>query len=149
MSEFDTCVKRRGLVRFEADASTAAAKEIESARQDLSDLAVMSEHGQWKRVTTTAYYAMFHAARALVVQRGFVEKSHFCLGVAFREFFGESSEGRELAAALERARVLREDADYRALFDEKGALAASAIAARFVRFAEQHMPQQREAPESP
>lgn len=135
MSEFDTCIKRKGLVRFEAGAIDATAREMASAREDLSDVLVMIEHGQWKRVTTTAYYAMFHAARALVLSHGYAEKSHFCLGVAFREFYGDTPEGRDLAMGLERARVLREDADYRALFDEPGARAALEVARRFVEFA--------------
>jgi len=137
VSEFDTCIKRRGLVRFEADGAEAAVREMTSAREDLTDVLVMLEHGQWKRVTTTSYYAMFHAARALVLKNGYAEKSHFCLGVAFREFYGDTPQGRELAMGLERARVLREDADYRALFDEAGARAALTVARRFVAFAEE------------
>ena len=136
MSEFDTCIKRRGLVRFEADGAEAAVREMTSAREDLTDVLVMLEHGQWKRTTTTSYYAMFHAARALVLKNGYAEKSHFCLGVAFREFYGDTPQGRELAMGLERARVLREDADYRALFDEAGARAALTVARRLVAFAE-------------
>jgi uncharacterized protein (UPF0332 family) len=135
MSEFETCLRRRGLVRFEGDRADAAAREMESARGDLTDVAIMLEHGQWKRVTITSYYAMFHAARALSLQNGYAEKSHFCLGVAFRHFYGDTLEGRELAMGLERARVLREDADYRALFDEVGARAATVVAERFVSFA--------------
>lgn len=139
MSEFDTCIKRKGLVRFEAGAIDAAACEMASAREDLDDVLLMVEHGQWKRVTTTAYYAMFHAARALVLSRGYAEKSHFCLGVAFRESYGDTAEGRDLAMGLDRARILREDADYRALFDEPGARAALEVARRLVGFAAERM----------
>lgn len=133
MSEFDDCLKRRGLARFSGGAD-AVVREIESAREDISDAQVMLEHAQWKRLTVTAYYAMFHAARAVVLNAGYVEKSHFCLAAAFREIVGGSAEGRELAMGLERARVLRENADYRSDFDEAGARAALAVAERFVAF---------------
>ena len=138
MSEFEQCLKRRGLVRFES-ASDVVAREIASANEDLDDAALLLEHGRWKRLTITAYYAMFHAARALVFQAGYAEKSHYCLAVAFRELFADETEGRELAMGLERARSLRENADYLAEHDEAAARAALAVARRFVRFAEQRL----------
>lgn len=64
---------------------------------------------------------------------------NFCLGVAFRELYGGYPEGSELAMALERARVLRENADYRSEFDEAGAKASLVLARRFVAFAEAHL----------
>ena len=140
MGEFDDCLKRRGLIRFSGGPDTVT-REVEAARQDVADSAIMLEHEQWKRLTVTAYYAMFHAARALVLASGYTEKSHFCLGVAFRELYGDAPEGRELAMALERARVLRENADYRSEFDEGGARAALTLARRFVTFAEDQLRQ--------
>ena len=134
MSEFDDCLRRRGLARF-AGGADAVTRELESAVEDISDAQVMLQHHQWKRLTVTSYYAMFHAARAVVLNAGYVEKSHFCLAVAFREIAADSTEGRELAMGLERARVLRENADYRSDFDESGARAALTVAQRFVSFA--------------
>lgn len=139
MNEFEQCVKRRGLVSFDSAGRDAVLREMQSAHQDLADVDLMLQHAQWKRVTITAYYVMFHAARALTIDRGYAEKSHFCLGVAFRHFFGDTSEGRELASGLERARVLREDADYRAEFDETGANAAAKMARRFLDFADEQI----------
>lgn len=133
MSEFDDCLKRRGLARFNGGPD-AVTRKLEAATEDISDARVMLEHAQWKRLTVTSYYAMFHAARALVMDAGYVEKSHFCLAVAFREIAGDSAEGRQLALGLERARVLRENADYRSDFDEAGARAALTVAQRFVAF---------------
>lgn len=135
MTEFDDCLRRRGLRRADL-LPDAAVREIAAAHEDASDAESMLEGGQWKRLTVTAYYAMFHAARALVMNAGFVEKSHYCLGVAFRELHGQTGEGRELAMGLERARVLRENADYRSDFDEAGARAALTVALRFVAFAD-------------
>jgi len=138
VGEFDDCLKRRGLVRFDGGPD-AVLREIDAARQDITDSVLMLEHARWKRLTITAYYAMFHAARALLLAAGYAEKSHFCLGVAFRELHGGTPEGRELAMALERARVLRENADYRSDFDEAGARAALTLAQVFVAFAEAHL----------
>ena len=136
MNEFEKCLQRRGLVRFERAGPDVIEAELRSAREDLADVGLMLEHARWKRATITGYYAMFHAGRALVLDKGYAEKSHYCLLVAFRELFGDSDEGRELASALERARQLRENADYHSEFSEDGARAVSSVALRFVAFAE-------------
>ncbi|MFU8890631.1 MAG: HEPN domain-containing protein [Anaerosomatales bacterium] len=137
MSDFNECLKRRGLVRF-SSAPDVVERELAAAAADLADAGTMLENGQWKWLTITGYYAMFHAARALVMREGYAEKSHYCLAVAFREIFGTTEEGRDLAAGLERARVLRENADYLSDYDETGARAALTVARRFVAFAEKH-----------
>ena len=138
MSEFDDCLRSRGLRRFDC-LPDAVARELSAACDDIADAAVMLDHQQWKRLTVTAYYAMFHAARALVMEAGYTEKSHFCLTVAFREIFGGTEEGADLASGIERARVLRENADYRSDYDEAGARAALAVARRFVAFSEHRL----------
>jgi uncharacterized protein (UPF0332 family) len=102
------------------------ARELSAACDDIADAAVMLDHQQWKRLTMTAYYAMFHAARALLME-------------AFREIFGGTEEGADLASGIERARVLRENADYRSDYDEAGARAALAVARRFVAFSEHRL----------
>ncbi len=73
--------------------------------------------------------------------RGYVEKSHYCLLVAFRAFYGDEGEGRELARGIERARVLRENADYNAEFSRESAGAALQVARRFTRFAAETLQQ--------
>lgn len=110
---------------------SAAAKKRMAASEDLADAEFVFEHDMPKRTTITAYYAMFHAARALVMARGYVEKSHYCLLVGFRAFYGQEGEGRELARGIERARVLRENADYHAEFSQESAQAALDVARRF------------------
>jgi uncharacterized protein (UPF0332 family) len=135
MSELDKCIERGSLKRLDAAGTDAVEIELRAACEDLADAEFVHEHRMHKRTTITAYYAMFHAARALVLARGYVEKSHYCLLVAFRAFYGTEGEGRELARGIERARVLRENADYNAEFGEESAEAALEVARRFVRFA--------------
>jgi uncharacterized protein (UPF0332 family) len=135
MSELDKCIERGSLKRFEEAGTDAVQIELRAAREDLSDAEFVFAHDMPKRTTITAYYAMFHAARAMVMARGYVEKSHYCLLVGFRAFYGQDGEGRELARGIEQARVLRENADYHAEFSRESAHAALDVARRFVRFA--------------
>ena len=136
MSEFDKCVERGNLKEFAGAGVDVAENEFRAARTDLADAEFVFDHDMPKRTTITAYYAMFHAARALVLARGYVEKSHYCLLIAFRRFYGDDPEGRDLARGIEQARVLRENADYHADFSTEGAEAVLVVARRFLAFAE-------------
>lgn len=135
MSEFERCVQRGGLRRLTSVGRDAVEREVGAASADLRDAEKLLELGMIKRATITAYYAMFHAARAAVLARGYAEKSHYCLLVAFREFYGGDAEGRGLASGIERARVLRENADYFGEFSADAADASVVVARRFVEFA--------------
>jgi uncharacterized protein (UPF0332 family) len=112
---------------------------LRAAAEDLDDTRAMLEQSRWKRATITAYYAMFHSARALLLDRGYAEKSHYCLLVGFREFYGHTDDGPRLALSIERARVLRERADYESDFTEDASRSSTAIAEEFVAFARREL----------
>lgn len=135
MNELDQCLQRGGLKPLKDSSGDSIRNELTAAREDLKDAEFVFSHGMLKRTTITAYYAMFHTARALVLAKGYVEKSHYCLLVAFRAFYGDDPTGQELARGIERARVLRENADYHAQFSMESAEAALVVARRFVEFA--------------
>ena len=135
--DFRKCIERGGLSRVDGDPQIVA-KEILVARQDLSEGEKSIERGSFKWATVQAYYAMFHIARALVLQSGYREKSHRCLAIALRELYVRP--GRLDAAVLtdfEDARALREEADYRGSFSETAARQSIIAAQRFLSYAEQ------------
>ena len=136
MSEFEKCLKRGGLKPFSSAREDVVERELSIAREDLGDAEALLGLGMQKRTTITAYYAMFHAARAAVFARGYAEKSHHCLLVAFRELYATDVEGRELASGIERARLLRENADYLGEFSPEAAAASLTVARRFVAYVE-------------
>jgi uncharacterized protein (UPF0332 family) len=70
MSELDKCIERGSLKRFDDAGTDAVEAELRAAREDLADAEFVFEHDMLKRTTITSYYAMFHAARALVLARG-------------------------------------------------------------------------------
>jgi uncharacterized protein (UPF0332 family) len=139
MTEFDDCIRKRGLIQFTAAGPDAVDGELRAAAEDLDDTRAMLEQSRWKRATITAYYAMFHSARALLLSRGYAEKSHYCLLIGFRRFYGETDEGARLALSIERARVLRERADYESDFTEDAARDSASIAEDFVAFTQREL----------
>ncbi len=59
-------------------------KELKTAEQDLMDGKEGYERGKYKWATIQSYYAMFHAARALLYARNYREKSHHCLIIVLK-----------------------------------------------------------------
>jgi uncharacterized protein (UPF0332 family) len=130
--EFKRCLESGKIVSF-PKGKELMRKELSVARSDLLDAKAGYENQRYKWSTVQAYYAMFHAARALIYSQGYREKSHYCLSVALRALFIEENKldaqaGRDFLNAMN----LREAADYEAEFSMEGAQAVIASAERFI-----------------
>ena len=130
--EFQRCLDKRWLTVMPA-ARYLVTKELDVARDDLAEAESGYERKSYKWCTIQSYYAMFHAARALLYTRSYREKSHYCLSVAVRHLFvSKGLLDERLIDDLDDARALREDADYRAEFTESGAHHNLEAARRFI-----------------
>jgi uncharacterized protein (UPF0332 family) len=130
--EFKQCLESRKIVSF-AGGKKLVKKELSVARSDLSDAKAGYGDGRYKWSTIQGYYAMFHAARALIYSHGYREKSHYCLAVALRALFvDESKMDAQLVRDFLNAMNLREAADYEAEFSQSGAKAVIASAEKFI-----------------
>ena len=130
--EFNQCLENGKIVSF-PKGKELVKKELSVARSDLLDAKAGYENRRYKWSTIQAYYAMFHAARALIYSRGYREKSHYCLLVALRALFIEEGKldaqtGRDFLNAMN----LREAADYQSEFSGSGARAVITSAEKFV-----------------
>lgn len=112
-------LKDRKLLRIRADRKLIL-KEIEGASYDLAKARKSLDDNDAKWAIVKAYYAMFHAARALLFSRNFREKSHRALLIAMRELFRRSVKP-ELLDAFEEGMDLREEADYSMIYSEESA----------------------------
>ena len=130
--EFKQCLESGKIVPF-ARGKNLVKKELSVAKSDLSDAKAGYEHQRYKWSTIQAYYAMFHAARALIYSRGYREKSHYCLAVALRALFVEEGQVEsQFVRDFLNAMSLRQSADYEAKFSADGAKAVIASAERFI-----------------
>ena len=130
--EFSQCLENKKIIPF-AKGKNLVRKEISIARSDLSDAKAGYEHERYKWSTIQAYYAMFHAARALIYSKGYREKSHYCLAVALRALFvDENSMDAQSVRDFLNAMNLREAADYESDFSQAGAKAVIASADKFI-----------------
>ncbi len=96
------------------------AKELEEGKNDLRTARASFDSGNYKWATVQAYYSMFHAARALLYNKGFREKSHRGILAALTELYPKQVT-QSMLDDFEEAMRLRESADYGLVFSEEGA----------------------------
>ena len=130
--DFKQCLENKKIIPFERGKELVK-KELSISESDLLDAKAGFQEKRYKWSTIQAYYAMFHATRALVYSKGYREKSHYCLSVALRALFVEEGKldaqaGRDFLNAMN----LREAADYEAEFSEAGAIAVISAAEKFI-----------------
>lgn len=131
--EFKQCIENKKIIPF-ATGKKLVNKEIAVAQSDLSEAKAGYENERYKWSTVQAYYAMFHAARALVYSKDYREKSHFCLVIALRALFvDEGKMDAQSVRDLLNAMNLRESADYDAEFSQSGAKAVIESADKFIQ----------------
>ncbi|MFH0799021.1 MAG: HEPN domain-containing protein [Pseudomonadota bacterium] len=88
--KYDECVKNKRIKTF-SDGPRLIGKELGVAKKDLEVARKGLVDSQWKWSIIQAYYAMFHAARALLFAKSLNEHSHYCLSriPGMRHFFHE------------------------------------------------------------
>jgi len=134
--DFKRCLDKKKLYRSEA-ARALAGKEFDAAREDLAEAELSFSQKRYKWATIQAYYAMFHAARALLHRKGYRERSHGCVAAGVEHLFGETKmRDMKWVRALTNAMSLREDADYSAAYSSEGAEVSVTNAQGFLREAE-------------
>ena len=74
--DFKQCLENKKIIPF-ARGKELVKKELSIAQSDLSDAKASFDNQRYKWSNMQAYYAMFHAARALTYSRGYREKSHY------------------------------------------------------------------------
>jgi uncharacterized protein (UPF0332 family) len=95
-------------------------KELKGSESDLATAKASYEAGDHKWATVQAYYSIFHAARALLYNRGFRERSHRGLLKGLAELYPRNTL-LDMLVVFEESMSLREDADYGLVYSEHGA----------------------------
>jgi len=132
-TEFQKAVDKKKILRF-PKGKALVKKELKTARDDLSEAKDRFKNKRYKYATITAYYSMFHSARALLYTKGYREKSHYWLIVAMQALYVKKGFLDEsLVSEFHDAMVLREDADYHGKFSREGAEVSIGSAKQFLK----------------
>ena len=130
--EFKDCLRKRKLKKF-SRGKALVNKELKSAEEDLKTAKESFNNENYKWATIQCYYSMFHSARALLYSKNYRERSHYCLIVALRIFYGEKGLlSGNLIEGLQKAKALRENADYYDQWSKAGAEALFDLADKFL-----------------
>lgn len=131
-SDFDECLKKGKISEF-SRGQALAAKELRTAEEDLKTAKISFEQSGFKWATVQSYYSMFHSARALLYVKNLREKSHACLIIAIRSLYTEKKLlPIKLVENLQKAKMLREHADYYNEWSRESAESLLAAAAEFL-----------------
>ncbi len=116
--KFRDCLRKRYLLKITADEDIMK-KELRGAEYDLKRAKNSLAEKDYKWGIIQSYYSMFHAVKALVLSRGYREKRHYCLLIAFKTLFvDEDIIGEEYLKTFEETMNLREQADYGLTYSE-------------------------------
>jgi len=131
-SKFDEMLGKDKLQKIDADKDMIA-KELEGSEYDLEKAKETFENEDYKWATIQAYYSIFHSVRALIYKKGYREKSHFALLIAFRELYvNEKLIDRKFSGYFDDAMGLRESADYDLTFSKESAEEIIRMAEEFI-----------------
>ena len=120
-TKYEDCLKK-GKIREFSRGKALVSKELDLALSDYDSAEESVERENYKWCTIQTYYSMFHSARALLYSNNLREKSHVCLIEAIRTLYvNKGVLGYWLVEALQKAKRLREDADYYGDFSQENA----------------------------
>ncbi len=135
--DFKSALEKGHLQKAEPNEEFAE-KEFEEARLDLLEAKDRLAARRYKWATVSAYYAIFHSAKAFLFARGFKERAHYAIGLALDEFAKVGVIDSRLANYFRAAMHARESADYHYDYSKETAV-------EVVSFAEEFVPEMRKA----
>lgn len=127
----EDCIAAGHLQRIPANEGYAA-KEWRECGNDFREAKDRLKAKRFKWSTISAYYAMFHAAKALLFKLGFREKAHYAIGVVLEDLVKKGKLESKYANDFRAAMSVRESADYRYVYSEETANNLVEIAGDFI-----------------
>lgn len=119
--EFKECLNKGKIKEFSRGRALFK-KELKTAGKDLEQGLKTFKEGGYKWSSIQSYYSMFHSARSLLYFKNYREKSHYCLIIAIRVLYVQTGLlSVSLVEALQKAKDLREAADYYDEWSKDGA----------------------------
>jgi uncharacterized protein (UPF0332 family) len=136
--EFQRCLKSNKIKKF-TPGHKLTQKELNVANSDFEQAKIsFTKNKNYKWSTIQCYYSMFHAARALLYINNYREKSHYCLIIAIKALYVEKKLlPVHLIEGLQKAKTLRENADYYDEWSDIGAKTIMKLAEEFLEKAKQ------------
>ena len=93
-------------------------RELEKADRTYDDMSFCANEGKWEAAANRLYYALFHAMSALLINDGYIVKSHRGVMAMFGEHFVKTGIfTKQDGALLSELVIMRDNADYNCFFE--------------------------------
>ena len=99
-----------GLIKRDPRAAERIENSLKIAERFLRSAERNLEIEEYEMAEIAAYQSAFHSARSLLFAKGYVERSHYCLGVALRSLY--SGWIIDLLDSFDKIRVSRHNVQY-------------------------------------
>lgn len=110
MNELKRCFDERRLGKMSSEPQLAQ-KSLNRALKVLEDVPKALSVNLLELAEQRLYQAVFHGVKALLYRDGIKERSHYCVGLYFKETY-KNSVSPELSTLLDRLRDIRHESQY-------------------------------------
>jgi len=115
---FEECL-RKHLIRKDESVIERVEKSLEISSRFLESARKNIEIEEYEMAEIAAYNAIFHAARALLFSKGYVERSHVCLIIALRHLYKNELEFIDYLDTFDKIRLSRHNIQYGGVTTDK------------------------------
>ena len=115
---FKDCLEKR-LIRKDIYAKERVERSLEIAERFL--IAAKKNLGieEFEMAEIASYNSLFHSARALLFNKGYIERSHACLVTALRSLYNKDQTLLDLLNTFDKIRISRHQIQYNGLLANK------------------------------
>ena len=110
--DFDECLKQ-GLIKRNKDALQRIRKEVEIAGKFFNSSKRNFGIEEYEMTVIASYNSIFHCCRALLFNKGFVERSHLCLLISVQALYHEDKRILDFLKSINKVRISRHQVQYR------------------------------------
>lgn len=104
------------LIKHDSRAWERIPVSISTAERFLRSAQKNLEIDEYEMVQLAAYNSAFHSARALLFSKGYIERSHSCLGIALKHLYKHDPLLLKLVNVFDKMRVSRHNVQYGGTF---------------------------------
>jgi len=116
--DFKGCVKK-GLIKRNKIVKNRVKKSLEISKKFLVSTNKNFEIKEYETSVMVAYNSIFHSCRALLFNKEYSEKSHFCLSLALKSLYKEDKKLMQYLSAIDKIRLSRHEIQYRGEIADK------------------------------
>jgi uncharacterized protein (UPF0332 family) len=108
---FNECLSK-GHIKPDPLACERIPGSLEVAQRFLTSAKKTLDIKEYEMSELASYNTIFHAARALLFNKGYLERSHICVIIALQELYRENHELSELLNTFDKIRISRHNIQY-------------------------------------